>query len=77
MHIVTSDGYEYMITRISETEVEVSGNPEALQVLTDSAILGGTDQDHPGVMPIEDGQVLRMSEGTAALWLSFEVLNYL
>lgn len=75
MHIVTSDGYEYMITRISETEVEVSGDPEALQVLTDSAILGGTDQDHPGVMPMKDG--LRMSEGTVALWLSFEVLNYL
>lgn len=86
---VTTDDYELEIRRVSAGMVEVSGDVESLECFTAGVLLAGASRGPDGASRVEvvrepaeglkgpENGVYRVTEGTAALWLSFEVLNYL
>lgn len=86
---VTTDDYELGLLRVSATEVEVSGSRESLECFTAGVALAGASRGPTGASKVEvvrepieglegpENGILRVTEGTVALWLSFESLNYL
>lgn len=89
MRVRTADNYDYTLTRRDDGLVEVSGSPEAVEALVDTIVLCGSETvpvsgeyKPTGVQLVRDenGPLkcrVAMHEGTVALWLQFEVLNYL
>lgn len=89
MRILTSDDYEYKLTRRDDGYIVLESTPEGIEVLLDTITLAGTatatvrgEERSSGIQVPYEGD--RLSErrvavhpGTAAMWLSFEVLNYL
>lgn len=73
MKIETKD-YTVEIKHIGNGWCEISGDEQSLQTVLDTVVLSGAEEG-TGVMPIPNG--LRAHEGTVALWLQFEVLNFL
>lgn len=87
---VTTDDYELDFVRIEAGGmVEVSGNAESLECFTAGVQLAGASEDRHGPSRVEvvresvegpqgpENGILRVTDGTLALWLSFEALNYL
>lgn len=70
------NGHHLTLTKpVGYPYVTVKGSPQALEMVKDTIELAGqTEEDHSLV---EGPGSLTMREGTAAMWLSFEVLNYL
>lgn len=89
MQITTSDNFVYSLTRRSDGWVIVEGDGEAIEALVETITLAGSEMVPVGddyvpsgvqVLPGENGpsnRQLALRDGTAALWLQFEVLNYL
>lgn len=75
MKVVTTDGHEYVIHK-TDTEglVSIEGSEEALEVLDDSITLAGISDDNS--VYVKSPGTRYMHEGSAALWLQFELLNY-
>ena len=73
MKIETKD-YSVLIKSLGDGWCTIEGSEKSLEIVTDSIVLSGTEEGS-GVMPIHGG--LKVREGTLALWLQFEVLNYL
>lgn len=86
---ITTDDYEIELRRVSAEEVEVSGSIDSLECFKAGVHLAGASRGPEGISKVEvvresgeglegpENGVYRVTEGTAALWLSFEVLNYL
>lgn len=55
--------------------VTVKGSPDALEMVKDTIELAGQTEEDRNL--VEGPGSLTMREGTAAMWLQFEVLNYL
>ena len=70
------NGHRLTLTKpVGYPYVTVKGSPEALEMVKDTIELAGqADEDNS---LIEAKGSLTMREGTAAMWLQFEVLNYL
>lgn len=89
MRILTSDDYEYELTKRDDGFVVVESTPEGLEVLLDTITLAGTatalvrgEERSSGVQVLYDedrpsDRRVAVQPGTVAMWLSFEVLNYL
>lgn len=80
MRVTTTDGYTLRFDWAGEGQTMVYGSPKALECFTDGLTLAGTEtvSDRPtGVTPVPVGDevALRVSAGTVAVWLTFEVLN--
>ena len=76
MKVVTTDGHEYTITRTeNEGLVAITGSDEALQCFDDTVVLAGLSEDDFTYYRSPGTRYLH--EGTAAMWIQFEVLNYL
>lgn len=73
MKIETKD-YSVLIKSLGDGWCTIEGSEKSLEIVTDSIVLSGTEEGS-GVMPIPGG--LKVREGTLALWLQFECLNYL
>lgn len=89
MNLTTSDNYSYKLTRIDAETIEVEADPEAIEAMLDTITLVGT-QEVPvgdvyrpsGVQVLMDSgrpsdRRIALREGTAAMWVQFEILNYL
>lgn len=82
---VTTEDYELDLSRVGPETVEVSGSRESLECFKAGVQLAGASRGPEGANRVEVVRepngvlkgVLRASEGTVALWLSFEALNYL
>lgn len=82
---ITTDDYEIELVRVGAGAVEVRGNAWSLECFRAGVELAGaargaeSDYEVEVVRESTDGLIgaLRASEGTVALWLSFECLNYL
>lgn len=82
---ITTEDYELELSRVGPETVEVSGSSESLECFKAGVQLAGASRGPEGSSKVEvvreSGEglngALRASEGTVALWLSFEVLNYL
>lgn len=89
MKLTTSDNHTYTLTKRDDGWIEVEAAPEAVEVMLDTITLTGTQEVPLGDVYVPSGvQVLReanrlsdrrvaLREGTVAMWLQFEVLNYL
>lgn len=72
---ITIDEHTFTLRKFSNNIVEVTADEESLSMLDDTIELAGRDcannlfTKRPGAR--------EMTEGTAAMWLQFEVLNYL
>lgn len=76
MRIYLSDNYSYHLHSIEGTNlVEVSAEEDALQVLEDTIELAGQDEDDPRIIRHPGSRII--TEGTAAMWIQFEILNML
>lgn len=73
MRIQAKD-YDIRIKSVGDGWCTITGDAASLEIVLDSIVLSGTEEGS-GVTPIEGG--LRVREGTLALWLQFEVLNFL
>lgn len=82
---VTTEDYELEFRRVSAGMVEVSGSVDSLECFTTGVELAGASRGPEGASKVEVVRepteeilgAVRATEGTAALWLSFEVLNFL
>lgn len=76
LELTTADGFEYRLTKDHLTDyVTVTAPPDALQALDDTLQLAGLSGDDHTVIRHPDSRVVH--EGTAAMWVQFEILNYL
>lgn len=71
---VTTKDFDVEIKATGDGWMRIDGSAEDLKTVTNTIVLAGAEEDS-GVAPDNGG--LRVREGTVALWLSFEVLNYL
>lgn len=82
---VTTDDYDIELERVGAEAVEIRGIRESLDCFRAGVELAGASRGAEGVNEVEvvrestgaEIGALRASEGTVALWLSFEALNYL
>lgn len=87
MRVSTTDGHDYRIKRDGDSGwIHVSGSQVALNTFIDTVALTGTeesDENRPTGVDLRrdpdspSDRILRVREGTVALWLQFECLNYL
>lgn len=73
MRIETKD-FTVDIVAVGDGWQEIRGDAESIQTVLDTIVLSGAEEGS-GVLPIQGG--LRAREGTVALWLQFEILNYM
>lgn len=70
------NGHRLELTKpVGYPYVTVKGSPEALEMVKNTIELAGQTEEDTSL--IEAKGSLTMREGTAAMWLQFEVLNYL
>lgn len=86
---VTTEDYELVFERVDAETVEVSGSRESLECFTAGVELAGASRGSEGASRVEvvresvgelggsQNGLYRVTDGTVALWLSFEALNYL
>ncbi len=82
---ITTDDYELELLKVDGEMVEVVGDVESLECFKAGVELAGASRGPEGASKVEvvrepDGELkgsLRATEGTVALWLSFECLNFL
>lgn len=73
MKIETKD-YTVEVVAKEDGWQEIYGDADSIQTVLDTIVLSGAEEGS-GVLPIQGG--LRAREGTVALWMSFEILNFL
>lgn len=73
VRIETKD-YTVELKSLGDGWCSITGDTGSLEIVTDSIVLSGTEEGS-GVVPFPGG--LRVREGTLALWLQFECLNFL
>lgn len=70
------NGHRLELTKpVGYPYVTVKGSPEALEMVKNTVELAGQTEEDTSL--VEAKGSLTMREGTAAMWLQFEVLNYL
>lgn len=75
MKVVTTDGFDYNITRSEEAGlVCIEANEDALSALDDTITLAGISDDNSVYVKTPNSR--HVHEGTAAMWLQFEFLNF-
>lgn len=76
MKVVTTDGHEYVIHK-TDTEglVSIEGSEKALEVLDDTVTIAGLSDDDS--IYVKSPGTRYMHEGSCAMWVQWEILNYL
>lgn len=89
MKITTSDNYSYTFATRSDGLVEVESSAEGIEVMLDTITLSGTTTasvdgvERPTGVQVVHGQNgpsdrrVAVQPGTLAMWVGFEILNYL